>query len=127
MKIKKILVENHYILGNMELDFTDSNGNILNTIIIAGENGTGKSTTLNLISELFNFRSHTRENEKIVYEIELLEDEIRNLLSEEYIKNQLNNLSDFNTVKVIFDTINYLKNDYRNNWFEIIDVDKKSS
>lgn len=125
MKIKKILVENHYILGNMELDFTDSNGNILNTIIIAGENGTGKSTTLNLISELFNFRSHTRENEKIVYEIELLEDEIRNLLSEEYIKNQLNNLSDFNTVKVTFDTINYLKNDYRNNWFEIIDVDKK--
>ncbi len=122
VKIKKIILENHYILGDMVLDFTDSNGNILDTIIIAGENGTGKSTVLNLISELFNFRYHTRNQEKVVYELELSEDEINNLLSEQYIKDQLATLNELDTIKVTFDTINYPKDHYTNNWFEVMDV-----
>ena len=33
MKIERILLEKHYILGNMELDFTDKDGNIIDTTV----------------------------------------------------------------------------------------------
>lgn len=120
MKIKKITLENHYILGNMTLDFTDNKGNILDTIIIAGENGTGKSTVLNLISELFNYRYNKRSQEKIVYELILSEDELNNLFSQQHIRQQLINFGKFNTIKVIFDTVNNPINNYLNGWVELI-------
>ena len=40
--ISKIKWKNHSVLGSLELDFTKDNGKIYNTIILAGENGTGK-------------------------------------------------------------------------------------
>ena len=46
-KIRKIKFKNHPVLKNLELNFCDSNGKAMDTIIIAGENGTGKSTILN--------------------------------------------------------------------------------
>ncbi len=46
-KIKKIHFYNHPILNNLELDFCDDMGNPVDTIILAGENGCGKSTVLN--------------------------------------------------------------------------------
>ena len=48
-KIKSIQFKNHPVLGDLYLDFTDGNGRIVDTVIIAGENGTGKSTILNAI------------------------------------------------------------------------------
>lgn len=33
MKIKSIVIENHKILGNLNLDFTDNTGQIADTII----------------------------------------------------------------------------------------------
>ena len=51
MKIKSINIQNNKILGNLFLDFTNDSGEIINSIIIAGENGTGKSTILNIIYE----------------------------------------------------------------------------
>ena len=44
--IKKIKWHNHAILGNLELDFTKPDGTIYDTIVLAGENGTGKTTVL---------------------------------------------------------------------------------
>ena len=49
VKIEKIKFYNHPVLGDLEIDFRDKNGNVINTIIIAGENGCGKSTILNEI------------------------------------------------------------------------------
>lgn len=76
MKFRKIKFENHPILGTCEFNFTDNKGNTINTIIVAGENGCGKSVLLN---ELFNFRPdllyNIKEN-KIYTEIELNEDEL---------------------------------------------------
>lgn len=46
MKIRKIEFNNHPVLGNLSLDFCDKN-KAVDTIIFAGENGTGKSTILN--------------------------------------------------------------------------------
>ncbi len=54
-KFRKIEFKNHYILGNLVLDFCDQNGRAADTVIIAGENGAGKSTVLN---ELFSIASN---------------------------------------------------------------------
>ena len=48
-KIKQISFLHHPVLENLTLDFCDSNGNCVDTIILAGENGTGKSTIINAI------------------------------------------------------------------------------
>ena len=45
----KIKLENHIFFGNCEFDFTDGNGKIFDNIIVAGENGSGKTQLLNLI------------------------------------------------------------------------------
>ena len=48
-KIRKITFRDHPMLGNLTLDFCDENGKAVDTIIFAGENGSGKSTILNAI------------------------------------------------------------------------------
>lgn len=48
--IRKIKWKNHKVLGNLELDFSRSDGGIYNTIVLAGENGSGKTTILESIS-----------------------------------------------------------------------------
>lgn len=48
-KIREIRFKNHPILKNLVLNFCDANGNAVDTVIIAGENGTGKSTILNFL------------------------------------------------------------------------------
>lgn len=55
-KIRKIKFKNHPILKDLELNFCDLNDKVVETIIFAGENGTGKSTILN---ELYRVASHT--------------------------------------------------------------------
>ncbi len=52
-RLLKLRCNNHYLFGDMEFDFTDKNGNPVDTIIIAGENGAGKSTLLNMIYAVF--------------------------------------------------------------------------
>lgn len=49
--IRKIKWKNHKILGNLELNFTRSDDGIYNTIVLAGENGSGKTIILESISK----------------------------------------------------------------------------
>ncbi len=60
MKFRKITFHNHPILGNLHLDFTDANGNTADTIILAGENGCGKTSILDAIFNFFN-KEHDKE------------------------------------------------------------------
>ncbi len=62
MKLKSIQFEEHPILGDLLVDFCDSNGNPVDTIIIAGENGTGKSTLLNEIYKVVNYQVNSPMN-----------------------------------------------------------------
>jgi predicted ATP-binding protein involved in virulence len=77
MRIRKIELRNHPILSNLELDFTDEHGQSIETIIFAGENGTGKTAILDLLYEFSMFDlSNEKRDEKRIFEIELLDDEL---------------------------------------------------
>ena len=51
-KIKRIKFSDHPILKNLELDFCGADGRAVDTVIIAGENGSGKSTVLNYLYDI---------------------------------------------------------------------------
>ena len=67
-KIRNVEFLNHPILGNLSLDFCDTNGHAADTVIFAGENGVGKSTILNTLYELISHRLDFEAN--IEYEFE---------------------------------------------------------
>ena len=53
-KIRSIQFINHPTLKNLKLDFCGPDGTAVDTVILAGENGTGKSTILNYLYGLFS-------------------------------------------------------------------------
>lgn len=82
MKIRKINIANNNILGNVVLDFCDVNGVEYDNIIFAGENGTGKSTILNIIFEFSKYNlPNINSSEKRIFEIRLSDDEKNLILS----------------------------------------------
>tara|TARA_B100000949_G_C14275687_1_gene449379 strand:+ start:278 stop:1963 length:1686 start_codon:yes stop_codon:yes gene_type:complete len=84
MKIRKIEFENNPILGNLKLDFTNNQGETVDTIILAGENGAGKSYLLNEIyyfSIPRLFSDSEKSDEKRYFEIEFSQTEIEDLLA----------------------------------------------
>lgn len=54
IKIRSITFEKHPILGNLHLNFCNKDGSAADTVILAGENGSGKSTVLNELYKLAN-------------------------------------------------------------------------
>ena len=55
--IKKIKWKDHSVLGNLELNLCNAEGKPYNTIILAGENGTGKTTILETLAEFLARKS----------------------------------------------------------------------
>ena len=49
MKIESIKLKDYKVLQNFEIDFRDSDGEILDTIVLVGVNGSGKTTVLEYI------------------------------------------------------------------------------
>ena len=54
MKLREIKWKSHPILGNLKLNFLNGNKEPCDTIILAGENGTGKTTILETIHSFLN-------------------------------------------------------------------------
>ena len=54
MKIRKLHIKNYKVFNDLELDFTDANGQTLDTIVLTGVNGCGKTTILELLADLLN-------------------------------------------------------------------------
>ncbi len=52
VKIKSLKLKDHRVLGDLELDFTIGD-RVADNVIIAGENGCGKTTLLNVINDFF--------------------------------------------------------------------------
>jgi predicted ATPase len=91
MRIRKIELRNHSILANLKLDFTDEHDQPIETVIFAGENGTGKTAILDLLYEFSLFDlNNERRDEKRTFEIELLRDELGILHNNETYKHLFN-------------------------------------
>lgn len=90
MKIRKIILENNTFFGNQEFSFEDNLGNIYNNIVLAGENGNGKTQLLNIIYDLCDVELHGPVNSEIrkIY-ISFSQEEL------EYINQNLRIIKDF--------------------------------
>lgn len=99
MKIRKITFQNHELFGDLHLDFT-SNGKTVDTVIIAGENGVGKSYLLNTIYDFTNLTPQPQKNEKRIFEIELSKTEMEILRNGENSKQYFT--SSYNEINTIF-------------------------
>jgi predicted ATP-binding protein involved in virulence len=49
MKIEKVFIEKYKVFENFEIDFLDGNNNPLDVVVIAGINGSGKTSLLEFI------------------------------------------------------------------------------
>lgn len=83
MRIKEIKLVNNPFFGNMTFDFTDYTGKIVDTIIIAGENGCGKTRLLDIIFD-FSLISTSGDvsDEKRIFKLVASEDELNVILAE---------------------------------------------
>ncbi len=110
MKIRKLHIKNYKVFNDLELDFTDADGQTLDKIVLAGVNGCGKTTILEIIMKMYDgtIFDYSREFEKTSLEVEL---EVTD--SEKKIINSLNNgqevvfylkstLSDTNNLQLIY-------------------------
>jgi predicted ATP-binding protein involved in virulence len=70
MKIRKIKIKNYKIFDDLELDFTDSDGKALDTIVLAGINGSGKTSILQLLQKIFSETSNSFKIQTGLHEFE---------------------------------------------------------
>ena len=85
MRLKSLKTVNNPKLGNLYLDFT-VNGNVQDTIIFAGDNGSGKTTILDYIFKFTKIKYLKNNLENVTFRIILNEKEI------EFIRNNLLNI-----------------------------------
>mgnify|MGYP003296756163 CR=1 FL=1 len=104
MKFRKVSLSNHPILGNVNFDFTDKQGRTVDTIIIAGENGTGKSVLLSLLNSYNPLLSAKQLGYSMRVEVELSADEISSLFGDKDFVNMLGNRFTGNVISFIQDT-----------------------
>jgi len=54
MKIRKLQLTGYKVFDELELDFTDLEGNTLDTVVLAGVNGSGKTSLLDLLEAILS-------------------------------------------------------------------------
>lgn len=87
MKIKEIDLIKHPFFGDIEFDFTDEEGNIVDTVIIVGENGCGKTQLLNIIYEFSKLSTGGEvSSERRRFVVVLNKEEMEKVLTHENLK-----------------------------------------
>lgn len=82
MRIKKIKLIDNSFFGNAEFDFTDASGQLMDTIILAGENGCGKTQLLNIIYDFSRLpTSGDVSTEKRIFTVILSQSELQQINS----------------------------------------------
>ena len=80
MKIRKLHIKNYKVFDDLELDFTDANGDTLDKIVLAGVNGCGKTTILEIIKKMYDgtldYEFNNLKRSLIDVELEFSKDEI---------------------------------------------------
>lgn len=106
MRIKYISIRGDKIFNGIDLDFRDTNNIVSNTIILAGENGTGKSTLLNIISNftgMMDVRYNVfSPNEEWIFALQLTDAEADTLKKVESLQHLLSQIDvvDLNSVVI---------------------------
>lgn len=104
MRFRKIALKNHPILTNLELDFTDEDNKSVETLILAGENGTGKTSVLDLLYEFSMIElSEEKRAEHRLFEIELSPKELEIISNNENYRHFFSNGFAGGIFKVEFD------------------------
>ncbi len=106
MKIKKIAIKNFKIFDDINFTFTNKENEINDIIVLAGVNGTGKTTLLNIINDLFNnkFENYFKSNqnkEDYLINFELFDELNNKNISVSISKNKIqwDNTESFNEIK----------------------------
>ena len=81
MKIKSLKIQNHYLFKDNEIKFFNENNEMLKTVVLAGINGSGKTTFLKAIVNILTDKNN-QEDTKIMLDIDENE--------EVYLKNLFN-------------------------------------
>lgn len=63
MKIRKLELEGYKVFDTLELDFTDPEDNTLDTVVLAGVNGCGKTSLLDLLEAIFSIEEKEPSDE----------------------------------------------------------------
>ena len=104
MKIRKIETINHPIFGDISFDFTNEEGKPINTIIVAGENGAGKTVFLEMIYEFSNYRlNDVKRDEARKFTIEINDSEYEILRSSSNFSSMLKFEPENNIFEIYFD------------------------
>ncbi len=105
MKYRKVTFIDHPILGSVSFDFTDAAGKTVDTIILAGENGCGKSLFLSFLNN-YNPSSLAKQlGYKLRVEVEFSVDDINMLKANKNFDNVLGKRFTGNVVTFVHDTI----------------------
>jgi len=104
MKFRKIEFINHPILGDVKFDFTDTKGRTVDTIILAGENGCGKSLLLSFLNSYNPSISAKDLGFSLKVEVELSEDNLKTLLEDKIFNNTFGKSFVGNIVTFIHET-----------------------
>ena len=81
MKIKSLKIQNHYLFKDNEIKFFNENNEMLKTVVLAGINGSGKTTFLKAIVNVLTDKNN-QEDTKVMLDIDENE--------EVYLKNLFN-------------------------------------
>lgn len=96
MKLKSVQFIDCPIFGSTKFDFTTPDGHAVDTVIIAGENGTGKTMLLETIQDHLIPVKDVEFEQKIIFEYELLQKE-----SDKFTQNGIKiKFGEINTVEV---------------------------
>lgn len=104
MKFRKIEFVNHPIFGSVFFDFTDADGNTVNTIILAGENGCGKSLLLSFLNTYNPATSAKQLGYKLKVEVELSPNDLNALNDHNDFANQIGLFLHNHNVTFVHDT-----------------------
>lgn len=104
MKFRKISFTNNRILGSVCFDFTDASGKTVDTIILAGENGCGKSYLLSFLNSYSPVTTVKELGFKLMVEVEFDDIDIRLLNSNKSFANTVGRNLSGNIVTFIHDS-----------------------
>lgn len=114
MRLKRIKFNNHELLNNLDISFVGENGKVLDTVVLIGSNGSGKTTILRNIFSRFNRENNsttecyldvTKDEEKYIQENVILHSKMPDLKLKDlnlHFNIINNNLQSFDKLNIVY-------------------------